>query len=222
MTTNPTAPSGAVKPPAPAGRHRITDYDSLIDELAYTYDGTFSRASIAQAVAEARAALEPTARIADSCQSLSPASPVNSSPLRRKRQARSPNRFQSCCSSASKTPGGRRWRPRSPSTCRPAASTSVPPGRTRLTRSNPVAVQVLAERGINLTEAYPKPLTGDVVHAADVIVTMGCGDTCPIYPGKRYLDWDVPDPNDRPIEEVRDIRDDLQARVTALLRDLHI
>ena len=65
MTTNPTAPSGAVKPPAPAGRHRITDYDSLTDELAYAYDGTFCRASIAQAVAEARAALEPTARIAD-------------------------------------------------------------------------------------------------------------------------------------------------------------
>jgi len=74
MTTNPTAPSGAVKPPAPAGRHRITDYDSLIDELAYTYDGTFSRASIAQAVAEARAALEPTARIADFLP-IKPASP---------------------------------------------------------------------------------------------------------------------------------------------------
>src|SRR5829696_9258397 len=64
MTTNPT-PSGAVKPPAPAGRHRITDYDWLIDELAYTYDGTFSKASITQAVAQARTALEPTARIAD-------------------------------------------------------------------------------------------------------------------------------------------------------------
>ena len=75
MTTNPTAPSGAVKPPAPAGRHRITDYDSLIDELAYTYDGTFSRASIAaQAVPEARAALEPTARIADFLP-IKPASP---------------------------------------------------------------------------------------------------------------------------------------------------
>ena len=72
MTTNPTAPSGAVEPPA--GRHRITDYDWLIDELAYTYDGTFSRASIAQAVAEARAALEPTARIADFLPS-KPASP---------------------------------------------------------------------------------------------------------------------------------------------------
>jgi arsenate reductase (thioredoxin) len=60
------------------------------------------------------------------------------------------------------------------------------------------------------------------MHAADVIVTMGCGDTCPIYPGKRYLDWEVPDPNGCSIEEVRDIRDDLQARVTALLRALHI
>jgi arsenate reductase (thioredoxin) len=87
---------------------------------------------------------------------------------------------------------------------------------------NPMAVQVLAERGITLTEAYPKPLTNDVVHAADVIVTMGCGDACPIHPGKRYLDSDVADPNDQPIDKVRDIRDDLQARITALLRDLNI
>jgi protein-tyrosine-phosphatase len=58
--------------------------------------------------------------------------------------------------------------------------------------ANPVAVQVLAERGISLTVAYPKPLTNDVVHAADLIVTMGCGDACPIYPGKRYLDWESP------------------------------
>ena len=73
-----------------------------------------------------------------------------------------------------------------------------------------------------MTEAYPKPLTGDVMHAADVIVTMGCGDTCPIYPGKRYLDWDVPDSNGQPLDTVRDIRDDLQARVTSLFRDLGI
>ena len=85
-----------------------------------------------------------------------------------------------------------------------------------------MAVQVLAERGITLTEAYPKPLTNDVVHAADVIITMGCGDACPIYPGKRYLDWDVADPYDKPIDKIRDIRDDLQARITALLRDLNI
>jgi arsenate reductase (thioredoxin) len=60
------------------------------------------------------------------------------------------------------------------------------------------------------------------VHAADVIVTMGGGDACPIYPGKRYLDWDVTDPNDQPIDSVRDIRDELQARITALFCDLNI
>lgn len=87
---------------------------------------------------------------------------------------------------------------------------------------NPLAVQALAERGINLTEAYPKPLTNDVVRAADVIVTMGCGDTCPIFPGKRYLDWNVPDPSGQPIDTVRDIRDDIQARVSKLLRELGI
>jgi len=69
-----------------------------------------------------------------------------------------------------------------------------------------MVTEVLAERGITLTDAYPKPLTDDVVRAADVIVTMGCGDTCPVFPGKRYLDWDVPDPHGRDVESVRDIR----------------
>ena len=84
-----------------------------------------------------------------------------------------------------------------------------------------MAVHVLAERSISLTEAYPKPLSNDIIHAADVIVAMG-GDACPIYAGKRYLHWDVSDPNGQPIDRVRDIRDDLQARITALLRDLNI
>ena len=63
---------------------------------------------------------------------------------------------------------------------------------------NPTVIQALAERGIDLTEAYPKPLTDSVVHAADVIVTMGCGDACPIFPGKRYEDWAVADPAGQP------------------------
>jgi arsenate reductase len=95
-------------------------------------------------------------------------------------------------------------------------------GSQPVEKINPDVITVLAERGITLTEAYPKPLSNDVVHAADVIVTMGCGDTCPIFSGKRYLDWDVADPNGQHIGTVRDIRDDLQARVTALLRDLNI
>jgi protein-tyrosine-phosphatase len=87
---------------------------------------------------------------------------------------------------------------------------------------NPLVVEVLAERGIALTQPYPKPLSDTVVRAADVIITMGCGDACPIFPGKRYEDWDVADPAGQPIEVVRDIRDDIQARVTALLRDLAV
>lgn len=83
---------------------------------------------------------------------------------------------------------------------------------------NRLAVEVLAERGIALNVAYPKPLTDSVVKAADVVITMGCGDTCPYYPGKLYEDWDVRDPDGQPIEVVRDIRDDLLGRVTDLLR----
>jgi protein-tyrosine-phosphatase len=87
---------------------------------------------------------------------------------------------------------------------------------------NPLAIQALEERGIRLTEAYPKPLTDQVVRAADVIITMGCGDACPIYPGKRYLDWNVADPDGQSLETVRDIRDDLTHRVTDLLRELDL
>ena len=85
---------------------------------------------------------------------------------------------------------------------------------------NPTVVQVLAERGITLAAPYPKLLSNNVVRAADVIIFMGCGDACPIFPGKRYEDWDVPDPASQPIDVVRDIRDDIQARITALLRDI--
>ena len=95
-------------------------------------------------------------------------------------------------------------------------------GSTPAEEINPEVIQALAERGITLTDTQPKRLTDDVVHASDVIVTMGCGDSCPFYPGKRYLDWDIPDPHGQPIEVVRDIRDLIQARVTELLRDLKI
>ena len=85
---------------------------------------------------------------------------------------------------------------------------------------NPLVIEVLAERGIALHSAYPKPLSDSVLRAADVVVTMGCGDACPIFPGKRYEDWAVPDPAGQAIEVVRDIRDDIQDRVTTLLRQI--
>ncbi len=81
-------------------------------------------------------------------------------------------------------------------------------------------VEAMTEVGIDITAEFPKPLTDDVVRAADVVVTMGCGDACPVYPGKRYLDWQVPDPAGRPVGEVRAIRADLDARVRALLAEL--
>ena len=85
---------------------------------------------------------------------------------------------------------------------------------------NPVAVAAMAEVGVDLSKEFPKPLTDDAVRAADVVITMGCGDACPIYPGKRYEDWELDDPAGRPVEEVRVIRDDIERRVEALLETL--
>jgi protein-tyrosine-phosphatase len=88
---------------------------------------------------------------------------------------------------------------------------------------NALAAQAMAEVGVDLAEAFPKPLTDDVVRAADVVVTMGCGDACPIYPGKRYEDWEVGDPAEaESLAEVREIRDDIDGRVQRLLAELEI
>jgi arsenate reductase (thioredoxin) len=78
----------------------------------------------------------------------------------------------------------------------------------------------MAEVGLDVSQQFPKPLTDEVVRAADVVVTMGCGDACPVYPGKRYLDWDVPDPAGKTSDEVAAIRDDIDRRVRALLDEL--
>jgi protein-tyrosine-phosphatase len=88
---------------------------------------------------------------------------------------------------------------------------------------NPLVTVTMAELGVDLSEAFPKPLTDEVVRAADVVVTMGCGDACPIYPGKRYEDWVVADPAEATsLEQVRAIRDDLDGRVQRLLAELGI
>ncbi|MBW3639607.1 MAG: arsenate reductase ArsC [Actinobacteria bacterium] len=85
---------------------------------------------------------------------------------------------------------------------------------------NPVATTVMAEIGLDLSSAYPKPLTTEAVQASDVVITMGCGDACPVFPGKRYLDWQLDDPAGQPLEVVRRIRDDIDARVQALVAEL--
>ena len=87
-------------------------------------------------------------------------------------------------------------------------------------RVNPAVIEAMTELGVDMSEAFPKPLTDEVVRAADVVITMGCGDACPVYPGKRYEDWALDDPAGQDVETVRRIRDELDARVQALVREL--
>jgi len=101
-------------------------------------------------------------------------------------------------------------------------------GRVRVTSAgsqpadqlNPAVVAAMAEIGLDISREFPKPLTNDKVRAADVVITMGCGDACPIYPGKRYEDWDLPDPAGLDLEAVRSIRDAILDRVRALVSEL--
>ncbi|MGY1776985.1 arsenate reductase ArsC [Geodermatophilus sp. SYSU D00804] len=87
-------------------------------------------------------------------------------------------------------------------------------------RVNPAAVEAMAEVGIDVTAQRPRVLTTEAVEASDVVVTMGCGDACPVFPGKRYLDWGLEDPAGRGVEAVRPIRDEIERRVRALVAEL--
>lgn len=93
-------------------------------------------------------------------------------------------------------------------------------GSTPAAEINPAVLEAMAEIGVDMSQEFPKPLTDDVVRAADVVVTMGCGDACPIYPGKRYLDWELPDPAGKSLNEVRVIRDEIDERVQHLLAEV--
>jgi protein-tyrosine-phosphatase len=87
---------------------------------------------------------------------------------------------------------------------------------------NRCAVEAMAEVGIDITGEYPKPWTGEIVQAADVVITMGCGDTCPFFPGKRYEDWALPDPAGQDLDAVRPIRDEIEKRIRQLLAELDV
>ena len=87
-------------------------------------------------------------------------------------------------------------------------------------RINPAVLEAMTEVGVDMSEEFPKPLTDEVVKAADVVITMGCGDACPIYPGKKYEDWELQDPAGQDLETVRRIRDEIDARVQKLISEL--
>lgn len=87
---------------------------------------------------------------------------------------------------------------------------------------NPAAVAAMAEVGIDISGEFPKPWTDEIVRAADVVVTMGCGDACPVFPGKKYLDWELTDPAGKDVDDVRPIRDEIRSRVAGLLESLSV
>jgi protein-tyrosine-phosphatase len=87
---------------------------------------------------------------------------------------------------------------------------------------NPAAVAAMREVAIDIASEYPKPWTDEVVRAADVVVSMGCGDACPVFPGKRYLDWELDDPAGMSVEGVRPVRDEIERRVRGLLAELNV
>ena len=200
--------------------HTPDTYDRLIDDLTYAYDGVFSPETIATVVHEARALLEPRATITQylpifvAKQAREQLMTVAQAEGRVAKQV--PEILFVCVHNAGRSQMA-------------AALTEHLSARKVHVRSagsepvdtvNPTVLEALAERGISLSAPYPKPLSHSAVQAADVIVTMGCGDACPVFPGKRYEDWDVADPDGQPLDVVRDIRDDIQQRVTRLLRDV--
>jgi protein-tyrosine-phosphatase len=87
---------------------------------------------------------------------------------------------------------------------------------------NPAIAEILTQRGLDVSKELPKPLTDEAARSVDILITMGCGDACPVYPGKRYLDWDLADPAGKPVEEVRPIVDEIERRVIALLSELGV
>jgi arsenate reductase (thioredoxin) len=196
------------------------EYTRIVDDLTYHYDGVFNRDTVQRAVDQARASLAPVAKF------------PNFLPILTERFAR--DQLLAAAQAEGKVATGVpeilflcvHNAGRSQMAAALAKHLSADKVHVRSAGSlptqqiHPLAIQALAERGIEITEAFPKPLSDDVVRAADVIITMGCGDACPIFPGKRYEDWEVADPAGQTIEVVRAIRDDIQARVTTLLGEI--
>ena len=195
-------------------------YRMIVDDLVYSYEGVFDRDEITDVVGDARRVLESGATITQFLPVLVAKQAreqlMAKAQVEGRRAKTVPELLFVCVHNAGRSQMAAALAEHLSAHRVHVRSAGSQPADT----INPVVVQALRERGIALTTAYPKPLTDSVLKAADVIVTMGCGDTCPYFPGKRYEDWDVADPADQPIEVVREIRDDIQARVTTLLRGL--
>jgi protein-tyrosine-phosphatase len=206
-------------PPLPPSRDERTQklIAGIVDDLAYKYDGIYDRETVTQFVSKAydsqATGASVTKHLALFTQRVAEEQLVASAQANGLVAKATPEVLFICVHNAGRSQmaaaflhhvsGGRVH----------VRSAGSQPGD----QVSPVATEVMAEVGIELVNSFPKPLTNDVVRAADVIITMGCGDACPIYPGKLYLDWDLPDPAGLPVEQVRPIRDEIGRRVQDLL-----
>ncbi|GAB3366068.1 MULTISPECIES: arsenate reductase ArsC [Amycolatopsis] len=208
----------------PAGGLPVHDADAqverIVDELADRFRGTFEREAVARFVRESYALLSESATVRTHLPALT-ARFARERLLDRGRasgllRVEVPQVLFVCVHNA-----GRSQMAAALLDHHAFGRVAVRSAGSRPTREIPETVTAaLAELGVSLTSAYPKPLTDEVVRAADVVVTMGCGDACPVFPGRRYLDWAVPDPDGQPPAAVRRIRDDMDARVRGLLDEL--
>ncbi len=203
-----------------------TDYQALIgraaERLHGEFSGTFSTETIERFISESRADLESRARV----QTWLPVLIERFARDRLKALARSERLVASetpavlflCVHNAGRSQMAAGWMRRLAGDAVEVFSGGSEPASD----VNPVAIEAMAEVGIDIAAEFPRPWTDEVVRAADVVVTMGCGDTCPVYPGKRYEDWELTDPAGQPIEVVRAVRDEIEERVRALMAGLGV
>ena len=194
--------------------------DRIVRELARDFEGMFSKETIARYAEESAAALSSEARVQDYIPAFVEA--LARERLRALAQSQGwietgiPEVLFVCVHNAGRSQMAAALLNRHARGRAHARSAgSAPAGRL-----HPGVVEVMSELGVDLSAEFPKPLSDEVVQAADVVVTMGCGDVCPLLPGKRYLDWNLPDPFGQPVERVRAIRDEIERRVRALLDEI--
>ncbi len=208
---------GAILPDAaPPG---LVDLERIVADLAERYRGTLSRETVAHYVQQShdmlRTSSSPSRFLASRTAAFS-AARLEAFLRAREEQHTTPEVLFVCVQNAGRSQ-------MAAGILRQLAGDRV---RVRTAGSEPAAevrsavATALDEIGVPLAGEFPKPLTDEAVRAADVVITMGCGDACPIYPGRRYLDWDLEDPSGRPLSAVREIRDDIERRVRDLLAEL--
>ena len=211
--------SETVSPQTPNRRDPATELalDKICSELAYRYDGVFSSGTVSRVVFESFDMLAAQSTVSDYLPLLTERFAQDRLLAVAQADGRvakpTPEVLFLCVQNAGRSQMAAAFMHQLSNGRVHVRSAGSKPGGS----VNATVAAAMAEVGVNLTEAFPKPMTDDVVQAADVIVTMGCGDSCPVYPGKRYLDWDLPDPAGLSLIEVRPIRDQIEHRVRDLL-----